>query len=322
MPNLLDTSDDAAKMMLIGRSGAGKTGAQASLVAAGYKLRIIDTDKGIKSLRSLLTDPRYPYAKIIADKKIDLREAVSYIPFDIPMSLRTVTRQVGGKSYSETLLAPKDARAWMKVLDQLNNWRDGEINYGPADSWGNDVVLSLDSFSTLAYHVYYFSQSLNNRLGARDEGRDYQRDVGAAQAQLRRLLEMLSNSSIKCNVIIISHVTWVDESQGVAARPREATADGNAVVFSQPDGYPSAIGRALSPQMGKYFNDVYVMRSSGSGANVRRSISTVPFEGVVAKNSVYLKREYDISTGLAEIFAALRGQPEPTDLIAAINHRS
>jgi hypothetical protein len=172
----------------------------------------------------------------------------------------------------------------------------------------------------LAKAAYYFSQAMNGRLGARDSGYDYQRDVGEAQSQLTRLLELLYDSSIKCNVVIISHIVWVDESQGVASRPKEATKE-NAFVLSNPDGYPSAIGRALSPQMGKYFNDVFVVRQSGSGMSINRTISTVPQDGVMAKNSVWMEREYPVSYGLAQIFSLLRETDPPTDLIEACKPR-
>lgn len=317
MGSILDDIDEVAKILLIGKSGAGKTGSLAALVAEGYNIRMIDTDKGIRLLKALLTDERYPYAKIIRARGIDLNTAVRYVPIDTAMKLRTITQRVGdNKTTSQTLLAPNDAKAWTTTIDLLDKWKEGNVDLGSVRTWGPKDVLVLDSFSTLAKCAYYFSQSLNGRLGARDQGFDYQRDVGEAQSQLTRLLELLYDSSINCNVIVISHITWVDESQGVASRPREATKDG-AMVLSNPDGYPSAIGRALSPQMGKYFNDCYITRSEGSGMSVRRTISTVPQDGVIAKNSVYLDREYPITTGLASIFAALRCQPAPEELIAA-----
>ena len=313
MSSILDDNDAPVKALLIGKSGAGKTGAQASLVAEGYKLRIIDTDKGVRPLRSLLTDPHYPYAALIKKRNIDLNEAVRYVSIDTSMKLRTVSRRTPDqRTSSETILAPVDARAWTKVLDLMDKWKDGEKDFGSVRSWGADTVLSIDSFSTLAKCAYYFNQSLNGRLGSREEGNDYRRDVGGAQAQLTRLLELLYDSSIHCHVLVISHITWVDESQGVAARPKEGE-----TVISNPDGYPSAIGRALSPHMGKYFNDVFVSTSSGSGSAVRRTISTVPQEGVMAKNSAWMEREYPVASGLAQIFAAIRGQPAPKELIEA-----
>jgi AAA domain len=322
MGSILDDMNSPAKILLIGKSGAGKTGALASLVTEGYNLRIVDTDKGIRTLRSLLTDVRYPYAKLIKARNIDLNMAVRYISIDTAMKLRTITTKIGeGRSTSQTLLAPADAKAWPQVVGLLDGWKEPDLDLGPVNTWGLQDVLVLDSFSTLAKCAYYFSQAMNGRLGSRDQGYDYQRDVGEAQSQLTRLLELLYDSRIGCNVIVISHITWVDESQGVAARPREATKEGNMII-SNPDGYPSAIGRALSPHMGKYFNDAYIARSEGSGMSVRRSISTVPQDGVLAKNSVFLDREYPTTTGLASIFAAIRSQPVPQELIDAHKPRA
>jgi hypothetical protein len=161
-------------------------------------------------------------------------------------------------------------------------------------------------------------QAINGRLGAMDSGYDYQRDIGGAQSILQRMLELLYSTTVRCNVIINTHVTWVDQRQGRAMSPDQVARDG---ATPNPDGLPAAIGRALSPQMGKYFNDVFTIRVSGSGENVRRQITTVPMEGVVCKHSVWMKREYDISTGLAEIFCALDGKPEPEELMKACGRR-
>jgi hypothetical protein len=318
MASLFDDIDAPAKILLIGKSGAGKTGSLASLVAAGYNLRILDTDKGIRPLRSLLMDVRYPYAKLIADAGIDLTNAVRYESIDINMKLRSITTKTpNGNSSTETLLAPADAKAWPKVMQMLDQWKEGGIDLGSVSTWKPKDVLVLDSFSTLAKCAYYFSQSMNGRLGARDQGYDYQRDVGEAQSQLTRLLELLYSSLITCNVIVISHVTWVDESSGVASRPKTGSMEGGGIAISNPDGYPSAIGRALSPQMAKYFNDTFVVRQTGTGQSVQRTISTVPQDGVMAKSSVFLDRDYPVTHGLASIFSAIRSDPLPANFVEA-----
>ena len=100
MPSILDDTAAPAKILLIGKSGAGKTGALASLVAAGYNLRIIDTDKGVRPLRSLLTDPHYPYAGLIAAQGIDLNVAVRFAPIDIEMKMRTIRRSLPGATFT------------------------------------------------------------------------------------------------------------------------------------------------------------------------------------------------------------------------------
>jgi len=320
MGSILDDVAAPAKVLLIGKTGSGKTGSLASLVAAGWNLRIIDTDKGVRPLRSLLTDPRYPYARLIAQQGIDLNHAVRYVPIDTAMKLRTITIKLpgeGNRTKTETLLAPTDAKAWPSVINLLAEWKEGDVNFGSIYDWTPKDVLVLDSFSTLAKCAYYFSQSMNGRLGARDSGYDYQRDIGEAQSQLTRLLEMLTAGMMPCNVVVISHITWVEENAGVAKRPNveNQTPEVSTMVA---DGYPSAIGRALSPQMGKYFNDSFTVKADGTGESVRRVITTVPSGGVIAKNSVFLNREYNVASGLAEIFSAITSTPLPPGFLEAL----
>lgn len=311
MTSVLDgNSTDPVKVLVIGKSGAGKTGALASLIPAGYKLRIIDTDKGVRPLRSLLRDERYPYSAACRKFGIDLNDPSLIDAVAIDQKMKIISGDI----------VPADARGWTRAVGLVSSWGkrlhgDQEIDYGSAATWGTDTVLVIDSFSTLAKMCYYFVQSLNGRLGKADSGYDYQRDVGGAQSHLARLLELLYCTTITCNVIIISHITWVDDSRGYNQSPEQMLRDQQR---PNPDGYPSAIGRALSPVMGKYFNDVFVVKSSGSGEHVKRTIATVPTEGVICKNSTFLQPSYDVATGMAEIFSAMREVPLPDGFLAAL----
>ena len=168
---------------------------------------------------------------------------------------------------------------------------------------------------------FYFIQSLNGRLGAREDGHDYQRDIGGAQAQLRRLLEWLSNDAVKCNVIINSHITTIDSSRGINMSPEQRQRlDPEALLDIH--GYPESIGRALSKKMGKYINDEYTVRRRGTGQSTRHVISTVPVDidgaSISVKHSAWLEPEYDVRDGLARIFAAIKGQPDPKELVAEL----
>ena len=306
---------DPVKILLLGDTGAGKTGSLVSLLTQGYKLFIIDTDKGIKPLKTLALNPNYPYKALMDKKKIDPFKNVHFESISTDMGLRTVK---DGDSVVK-ILAPKDAKAWSKIVDLLADWTDSETKekFGPIDSWDQDCVLIVDSFSAMARFCYYFSQQLNGRLGARDEGYTYMRDVNAAQAQLTRFLELISNDRVRCNVIIITHITWIVDDKGYAENPRGNIEkdNGEAQIQKDPKGLPMAIGRAIAPYIGTKFNDSFTVKQTGSGASVRREILTVPMDGVSAKNSSYVKRSYPVSTGLAEIFAAIRGEPEPKDLM-------
>lgn len=310
-----------AKILELGKSGAGKTGALASLVCAGYKIRLLNTDKNANILQSLLSDYNYPYRKFCEEHNIDWRTAVHVINVGIPMKLSTVhtRKRVGDRTIDSTerQLAPVNGDSWYKCIDALQEWKEGDVNFGHVETWGPDVVLAIDAFSKMAYMAYYNVQALNGRLGARDEGREYQRDVGGAQRILDRLLKWLASETIRCNVILTSHIAWVDETKGYARSAGQiAMEDPNAIADIS--GLPMAIGQALSPMIGSYFNDVFVCRQTGSGQTTRREISTVSIDGVMCKNSAFMNTSYSIGSGLAEIFATLRHQPEPTELIAAL----
>ena len=96
MPKLENhQSTNITKMLLVGDSGSGKTGALASLAKAGFNLRIIDVDAGLDVLSNLLRDPSSPYGK----------EALARVEFE------TVTdpmRVSGGK------LIPAKATVWQR----------------------------------------------------------------------------------------------------------------------------------------------------------------------------------------------------------------
>ncbi len=263
---------------------------------------MLDFDNGADILKNLITNPYYPYRAYMEEKKIPLRGALNYI---------TITEQMV-KHKSEGRFVPKSALGFERMVDLLENWVDGEIKLGPVESWGNDTILVIDTFATLSDLAYYRIQALNGRLGARREGYDYQRDVGGAQGILGDFLKKIFNPFIKCNVLTSSHVTWVDESKGTSERPR---VDG---IETDPTGYPSAIGRALSPVVGKYFNNVLSIEQSGSGLTEKHEIITVPKNGISAKTALpgLLKLKYPVETGLAEIFCALRGEDPPKDLIS------
>ena len=55
MPSLANhQSNEYTKMLLEGDSGSGKTGSLASLVAAGFSLRILDMDNGLEPLKQFV----------------------------------------------------------------------------------------------------------------------------------------------------------------------------------------------------------------------------------------------------------------------------
>ena len=323
MSGLENLSDTAAKIILIGENGSGKSGAIMSLLCAGYKVRMIDTDNGARTLKGLFNSNDYPYQKYLKSKDINITEAFSSISFSIPMAFRRVTYKVGSETKINNVLAPKHADTWQEIIDTLANWKDPEtnINNGNFTDWDNSYVLVTDSFTTISQMAYYAAQQLHNRLGALEEGYTHQQDVGTAQNQLRRFLEFIFGANVKCNLVFICHINSIDPSRGydqtTSVRHQN---DPGAIIEAK--GYPLSVGVKLSKRVGLFACDSFVVKQTGSGKNVKRIISTIPtsVDGVEisTKTSAFLAPEYSVTTGLAEIFAALRGQPAPTELITAL----
>lgn len=262
-------SSETAKVLLIGDSGSGKTGALASLASVGYKLRIIDLDNGLDVLANLLGDPKSIY-------KPDSLARVNYV------SVTEKMRNLNGR------IAPVAATAWPKVTELLTDWKDGEEKLGPITTWGPEEILVIDSLTFLGTAAMNYTLQMNGRLGQTP----FQSDWGVAQNFLESLLQMLYSTSVRCNVIINCHITYIGEENGVQK------------------GYPLALGKALPPKIGRYFNSALMATSMGQGAGQKRKILTSTRGLVELKNSAPLKvkPEYDLATGLAEYFYALHGK--------------
>jgi len=254
-------SSQTTKMLLIGNSGAGKTGALASLADAGYNLRILDLDNGIDVLANMLRDKP---------------EAMDRVEFE------TVTDQMvnrGGR------LVPKSATVWQRCAKLLDNWKTETADLGPITTWTTKDVLVIDSLTFISMAALNFVLSMDAKLGQRPQLQHW----GDAQTLIEGLLGMLYDDGVKCNVIVTSHITFLGD-------------EGNMT------GYPSTIGKALPPKVGRYFNNTLVVKSQGQGSNIRRKIVTAPTGLIESKNSSpsKVKPDYPLETGLADFFKDLR----------------
>lgn len=266
-------SATTTKLLLVGNNGAGKTGALASLAAAGYNLRILDLDNGMDVLANLLRQTNGPYPAAALDR-------VEYQTITDPM------RNANGK------LIPAKATAWTRAISLLSHWKtEGGPDLGPVSSWGSQDVLVIDSLTMICTAALNFILSMNARLGQQP----HQSDWYAGQQLIEGLLQMLYDEGVKCNVIVNCHITFIGE-------------DGQPAK-----GYPATLGRALSPKVGTYFNTILMARETGSGATASRKILTNTTGVIELKNTAPLRvaKEYPIETGLADYFKAVRGDTAP-----------
>lgn len=272
MPSLAQhQSNEYTKLLIEGDSGSGKTGSLTSLVAAGYKLRILDFDNGLEPLKQFVLR--------------DCPDKIENVEF---VSLRD--RQKAGPE-GPTVVKPE---AFMRALKLLDKWSyknaDGtEVDLGPPADWGPECILVIDSLTFMSDAAFDFREPLTPR--GRDGKYDKRAVYGDAQGAVEGVLALLTSESFHTNVIVISHIRYVDNPDGSRK------------------GYPTAVGQALGPIIPRYFNSVALCQTSAGG---KRTIQTVATAMIDLKNPkpFAMAPSYPIETGLAEFFAVLREAPK------------
>lgn len=181
--------------------------------------------------------------------------------------------------YKSSKTGPKidgTPKAFVEAMDILTEWsaiRDPKC------------ILVLDSLSALGRAAYAWANNMNPT--AKDKRQIY----GAAMNAVEDVLAMLTGESLQMNVIVITHVKYDDGEEGTGK------------------GFANAIGKALGPVIPRYFNTMIMAEKSGSGDNIKRKIKTMPTNLVDLKLPVPgIPKELPLETGLATIFASLRGE--------------
>src|SRR5215469_108208 len=255
------------KILLVGDSGSGKTGALASLARAGYNLRIMDFDNGTEILKNLLGEEFFKQkvsVMILQDHRVAKKVPV------------TVGQQVIG--YNVRAI-PAKASAWQKAVDSFFGWKppDGP-DLGSIYDWTSRDVFVLDSITHAWRTALSFVLAINNRPGQQPT----QPEWGTVQGMIIDVLSTLFDSGIKCNVVVCAHIAY--------------NQDQNEIIR----GLPSGPGQAINKDIGTYFN--HTLRCVTVGKQHRILTET---DGVVELKTAApgkVKRDYPIETGLADYF--------------------
>ena len=290
-----DTKRDVRpiKALYLGHSGDGKTGSLCSLAAAGYNLRVLSTDGDPEIITGYLTDQNSIYRQAkpglwTQEQADSVLERASYL-------ICTEEYNLLG-----TRAMPR-ATAWNRLNQTLNNWTDQDQKLGNISKWSPDDVLVIDSFSRVCDAAMNFQLSLNGRLDKGPQvGTSGSNDYTAAFRLIEQWLDFLKCDEVKCNVILVCHIQFTTEVTNPQA-PQAARGDVK--------GFPQAVGRAIAPKIGQYFNHALRAKQIGTGQATKRFIVTNNDEHISLKNPAPLKvkEQYDLSTGLAEYFQAIRG---------------
>lgn len=185
MPKLeAPSASTLVKVLLIGDSGTGKTGALASLVKDGYHLHILDFDNKIAGgILPILVQRDCP----------DKTGNVDYEP---------LRDKVKGSALGP--IPDGMATAFTKGLGLLDRWSDGTK---PAE-WGQKHVLVVDSLTFLSDAAFAWARSMN------PSAKDPRQWFYSAQQAVEGTIAMLTASSFNTNVVVISHINWQNRPDG------------------------------------------------------------------------------------------------------------
>jgi AAA domain len=261
------------KMLLCGDTGAGKTGALASLVAAGYNLHILDLDKGVDILHDYFTNPDSPYLKPNPPFWHGKPGTLDYVSLTEAMLVQ------------QKNLVPR-GDLWNRIIEQLSSWKDGESDLGHFSTWGPQDVLVIDGLSRLAASAFNFVLKINGRLTQQPQQSDYWN----GQQMVLRFLGMLYADEVKCNIILICHIKYSENDDKLM------------------QGFPQTIGKSIGKEIGQFFNHALQAKSDLRTGKRRILTDTKGLIDLKSASPLRVKPEYDLSTGLAEYFADVKGQ--------------
>lgn len=183
MPALSSRSSSTlVKIMLIGHSGAGKTGALTSLARAGYKICICDLDNGLDALVNHLT----------AEEPAALSR-VSYTSFRDKM-----------KSTPAGIIPDGSPKAFMNAVKALDKWEDGT---NPSE-WGASTILVIDSLTNLGRAAFQWAKAMNP--SAKEPRQWYY----AAQDAIESVIATATAEEFATNLIVMSHIDIVEQRDG------------------------------------------------------------------------------------------------------------
>lgn len=177
-------SDGVVKLLIVGDTGSGKTGGLASLVDAGYNLRIIDLEDKLEVLKNYVKD----------------KSKLKSILYE---TLKDEYKIIG------TSMTISKAASYQRAMNLLNNWPDA----GPITGWGPKDVLVIDALSTLGRASLNMVLQANGFTGKPAEIQHW----GIAMENIEKFLDNVTNSKlVPCHVVMLTHLT-ISESQGGAA---------------------------------------------------------------------------------------------------------
>ncbi len=292
-------SKKTTKLLNVGIPGSGKTGATACLIKAGYRMIVVDFDNGVDILVNALKDDK------------EALERLYYETFTDEMQLvKGQSRTSDDKFKPSAMIVTKGTpTAFTRALSGLTHWKfpveagsSETYDLGNIGDWGPDTIVMIDSLGFAGMAALRFVRQLNmHQLDTFTSQPDY----GQAMDMLEGMLQLLYSESVKCHVIVNSHITFLED-----------------ILKGSLIGLPRALGSKLPPKVGGYFNSIVHTTTVGAGKSAKRVIR-IDSEGLVELKLPILPNTLPsqllLKDGLLTIFKTLQSadwiEKEPQALV-------
>lgn len=166
-------------------------------------------------------------------------------------------------------------KAFPSALKTLTEWCNKYTSL-------NDVIV-IDSLTFLGDATLDYVVASAGRQGQQPQLQDW----GIAMARIEDILSLLYSTDVKANVLVLAHIKYLED---------ELTGNIKAQV--------NALGRALPPKIGRYFNTMLSAQLVGSARKLKTKATA--WLGLKSPNPSKVRDDYSVETGLAEYFADLK----------------
>lgn len=275
------------RMLVLGYPGAGKTGSLASLVDAGFKIRLIDFDGNPESMLQF--------------SKPEMLKNVDILSFEDPLT--------DNNNYIGVKGGPKALAQSFKALDR---WKyigeDGvEVDLGSSSEWGPDTIVVIDGLTGLGKAAFRRAQFIQNKTPANTT----QAVWGMAIQDQENFIERLTSSRNRHHVIVISHLKMVGPKE-IAQTDNETNKElKERIADLVPTRlWPSALGQGLPQSIAGHFPVTVLIGSQTKGTSVKRTFTVQPKVEMDLKfPGAKIPEDLSVEKGMINLFRALGAQP-------------
>lgn len=274
----------AQRIMVVGFPGTAKTGSLASLLNAGFKIRMLDFDGN--------PDPLLQFADKDKLKNLD----IAY--FSDAMRV--------GSRFIEPVGIPSAFPDALRMMDEWK-YKDDEgniVNLGVPDrDWGPDTILVLDSLTSMGEAAFNRAMKLMNKTPENNTDRVW----GLAMHEQAAFVKKLASNNKRYHVIILAHLKIIaprDVRKGDS--PLTEKIKENMAEMIVPRMYPRALGWELPQQIGKEFPVIIEAEKVIRGGKTIRTLNLEPKVLLDLKFPAAIKdSRLPIETGMLQVFEAL-----------------